>query len=256
MKELILNNKNVLVVDDNSINQLIVKHSLAKLGATTAQATDGLEAIEKLQANNFDLVLMDIQMPGMDGYETTRFIRNQLKSNIPIIAMTAFALQGEDEKCLECGMNGYVAKPFTIETLAASIVNVVASEKEMVKDPNTLSSGKVTVDISMLYEISGDDKSYIGLMVHTFVENMPETVRKMENYLQQKDYDNLYKMAHYAKSSLSVIKVSDARELVEKIELLAKQRKDVETIPLLLREVKEKTEEAEQLLLVEFGTTV
>lgn len=256
MKELILNNKNVLVVDDNSINQLIVKHSLAKLGATTAQATDGLEAIEKLQANKFDLVLMDIQMPGMDGYETTRFIRNQLKSNIPIIAMTAFALQGEDEKCLECGMNGYVAKPFTIETLAASIVNVVASEKEMVKDPNTLSSGKVTVDISMLYEISGDDKSYIGLMVHTFVENMPETVRKMENYLQQKDYDNLYKMAHYAKSSLSVIKVSDARELVEKIELLAKQRKDVETIPLLLREVKEKTEEAEQLLLVEFGTTV
>ncbi len=251
-----LHNKNVLVVDDNSINQLIVKHSLDKLGATSEIATDGIEAIEKLQANNFDLVLMDIQMPGMDGYETTKFIRNQLQNNIPIIAMTAFALQGEDEKCLECGMNGYVAKPFTIETLAASIVNVIASVKDTEMNSHILSLGKVTVDLSMLYEISGDDKSYIGLMVHTFVENMPETVRKMENYLREEDYENLYKMAHYAKSSLSVIKISDVRELVEKIELQAKQKKDVETIPLLLKEVKEKTELAEQLLLEQFGTIV
>lgn len=253
MKENILQFKKVLVVDDNVINQMVVKHSLMKLGATTDIAGDGKEAITFFTKAKYDLVLMDIQMPVMDGYDTTRYIRNKLKSNVPIVAMTAFALNGEDEKCLESGMNGYVAKPFTLESLYNSISRVIDTTMVASANPNILTEADTVVDISMLYEIAGNDDLYIKTMISTFLENLPMVIVKIETAYNSLDWDNVFRSAHYAKSSLSVIKISDIYEWVAKIEHNARFKVELDTIPGLIILIKEKFKVVEHILNEKFS---
>ena len=111
----------ILVVEDNVINQQVAVGSLKKLGVQSDAVADGVEAVKSLQTLPYDLVLMDIQMPEMDGYEATRRVRdpetNVLNSEIPIIAMTAHAMRGDKEKCLAVGMNDYISKPIDIDAL-------------------------------------------------------------------------------------------------------------------------------------------
>jgi len=119
---------NVLLVEDNLLNQVLAKKVLANWKWNTEVAENGLIALEKVKENNFDLILMDIQMPEMDGYETTRNIRKMydpLKCNIPIIAMTAHALVGEAEKCIAAGMDEYISKPFDTKVLKSKIFSVL-----------------------------------------------------------------------------------------------------------------------------------
>lgn len=249
----ILENKNVLVAEDNAINQMVVKHTLLKLGANADIAGDGAEAIEKFKKNKYDLILMDIQMPLMDGYEATIYIRNQLRSTIPIIAMTAYGLNGEDDKCFECGMNDYVSKPFTIENLSAVIQKVLSVPSEVRPNPYILVSKNISVDLSMLYDISGDDEAYIAVMVQTFLENMPNTLRKIEQCLEEENWDSLYQAAHYAKSSLSVIKVSEMFGAVLEIETNAKNKINLQALPTLVHKVYEAFLVAEELLSKKFS---
>jgi PAS domain S-box-containing protein len=121
----------ILLVEDNTFNQVLAQKVLSDWGWRVEVADNGLIAVEKMKEKDYDLVLMDIQMPEMDGYETTRHIREKLpapKSTIPIIAMTAHAITGEEEKCFKIGMNGYISKPFKTETLYQKIVSAVNRE--------------------------------------------------------------------------------------------------------------------------------
>ena len=253
MQNLDLKYNKILVVEDNNINQLVVKYTLQKLGISIEIAENGREAIDKLTHNSYDLILMDIQLPEMNGYDVTRYIRNQMNNTIPIIAMTALAINGEDEKCLECGMNSYISKPFTVESLHHAINKVYKAPPVVAHHPHIISTSQVAIDMGMLYEIAGDDREYIHTMVTTFLENMPDTLQKMEDCLGAKDYDSLYRAAHYAKSSLSVIKINDVQGLVEKIEQNAKKRVELETLESLLDQVKEKFLIAEKVLVEKFG---
>lgn len=102
----------VLVVDDNAMGRQMLRAMLENIGIQVSEAKNGLEAVDKVDAEEFDLVLMDIQMPGMDGYETTRRIRNDKRfSSLPILAITAHAMAGDKERCLGAGMNDYISKP-------------------------------------------------------------------------------------------------------------------------------------------------
>ncbi|MES2592466.1 MAG: PAS domain S-box protein [Bacteroidota bacterium] len=111
----------VLLCEDNALNQNLAKKVFIKFGIDFVIAANGKIGLEKLKESNFDLILMDLQMPEMDGYQTTIIIREELKLKIPIIAMTAHSLVGEKEKCFEIGMNDYVGKPFTQEELYSKI---------------------------------------------------------------------------------------------------------------------------------------
>lgn len=118
---------NILLVEDNTMNQLLAMKVLSDWGWHVDMVENGIEAIEKLSQKNFDIILMDIQMPEMDGYEATRQIRNKFsepKCNIPIMAMTAHVMPSEEEKCYKAGMNGYISKPFDTQTLYAKIVAI------------------------------------------------------------------------------------------------------------------------------------
>lgn len=116
----------VLVVEDNMLNQKVIQLTLKKYGFTSEVAGNGKIAVDKLRTDgNFDLVLMDLQMPEMDGYEATHLIRNDLKQDIPIIALTAHAFNEEREKCMQAGMNDFIPKPFNPEELKQKILSFV-----------------------------------------------------------------------------------------------------------------------------------
>jgi PAS domain S-box-containing protein len=119
-----LKNVRVLVAEDNIINQKVVQKTLMKQNAHVEVVGNGQLAIEKLLIGNFDIVLMDLQMPEMDGYTATKHIRQVMKRNIPIVAMTADAISGESDKCIEVGMNGYISKPFDADDLYNKIIEL------------------------------------------------------------------------------------------------------------------------------------
>lgn len=107
----------ILVAEDNSLNQKIATFLLEKEGAKVTMVGNGKEAVLRLEQETFDVVLMDLQMPEMDGFETTRYIRNIMKSDVPIIALSASNYDGEKEKCREAGMNACITKPIDIQKL-------------------------------------------------------------------------------------------------------------------------------------------
>lgn len=116
---------NVLLVEDHEINKLLAETILTNWKMNVTHAENGKIALGLIKENNYDIVLMDVQMPVMDGLEATRRIRNELKSNLPIIALTANAIKGDDIKCFEAGMNDYVSKPIEPSTLFNKILNLV-----------------------------------------------------------------------------------------------------------------------------------
>jgi two-component system, sensor histidine kinase and response regulator len=122
----------VLVVEDNPVNQLLAVRLIEKQGHSVAAVGSGQEALEALQEERFDLVLMDVQMPQMDGFETTCAIRRQecqSGQHLPIIAVTAHAMQGDRERCLLAGMDGYVSKPINTKDLCAAIAAVAGDRR-------------------------------------------------------------------------------------------------------------------------------
>ena len=130
-----------LVAEDNAVNQTLIARLLEKRGHTVVLAQNGREALEMLTKQHFDIVLMDIQMPEMDGFEATKLIREEEKdsgAHLPIIALTAHAMQGDEERCLACGMNGYVSKPINMEELFA-VIEKVTSDINYEPGPRTSS---------------------------------------------------------------------------------------------------------------------
>lgn len=115
---------NILIAEDNKMNQILAVTVLSKYGFTADVAENGKIAVDMLQQNKYDLVLMDMQMPEMDGYEATRYIREVLKDDIPIIAFTAHAMSGERDKCLALGMNDYISKPFDANDLHSKVAGL------------------------------------------------------------------------------------------------------------------------------------
>ncbi|MFB0925669.1 MAG: response regulator, partial [Vicingaceae bacterium] len=120
-----IEHKKVLLVEDNKINQLLAATILKNWKMKVEVAENGLIAIEKLKDENFDVVLMDMQMPIMGGIEATVIIREELKLSIPIIALTARAIKGIDKECMEAGMNDYISKPFNQSELFNKILNLI-----------------------------------------------------------------------------------------------------------------------------------
>jgi len=127
MNTQLLSGKNILVVEDNMINQMLVKHTLSTSGAFIDICDTGTKALEKINHKQYDLVLMDIHMPELDGYQTTVVIRKEMKLTLPILAMTALAVNGEENKCLSLGMNGYVSKPFTQQSLYSAVEKMMST---------------------------------------------------------------------------------------------------------------------------------
>ncbi len=238
----------VLVAEDNLINQKVVSITLSKQGATVHVEANGLAAMTALRAGNFDVVLMDLQMPEMDGYKATRMIRRELDGTIPIIAMTADALKGEAERCFDAGMNGYISKPFEPKDLYQEILRLTQKRKQL-REQTTIQMKNDLIDFTYLEELSGNDPSYISEVLNLFLGTMPEGLEQLEHLAKNTtDWDAIYRQAHFLKSSVSVIRIRNVFDSLTKIEAAAKAQDRAILLPVL-EEILATYNEAHPLLM-------
>ncbi len=183
----------ILVAEDNVMNQNLMRHLLTYWNLEFDIVNNGKEAIEALQQNDYKLLLMDIQMPVMDGYTTTMKIRNALGMNIPIIAMTAHAMAGEREKCLSYGMNEYISKPIREKELFKIMNNIL----------KTNGGGAELLDLGYLKEISGGNAEFEISMIEQFLQQVPDELEAMKEAFDKTNYSELTHIAHNFKTSVS-----------------------------------------------------
>ncbi len=220
----------ILLAEDNEINQLFVK-TILKPKFNLTIVSNGKKAMDLLKHESFDLILMDLHMPEMDGYETTDQIRklNDLsKRNVPIIALTAAAIKGEKEKCLEKGMNDYISKPFEPDDLIRLILNNLrikphknSIKKETTNAKNPKHNFKF-VDLSYLESIGDDDGQFKNDLLRIFREQIPKLMTQMTDCLKMKNYAELGAVAHKAKSSVAMLGIKKLKNDMEKLEHDAK----------------------------------
>lgn len=199
VKQKPLKKLSILLCEDNILNQKLARSVISEFGFDLDIANNGEEGITMFKNKKYDLILMDLQMPVKDGYQTTEYIRCELKSNIPIIAMTAHSLVGEQQKCFDIGMNGYVPKPFKQVDLLNEINRVL---KKLPPESNFKG-----IDLTYLLEMSCEDQNFVNEMIGLFVNKVPNEIDLLEKAIGNKDYDSVKKIAHNMKSSLPIFKL-------------------------------------------------
>jgi signal transduction histidine kinase/DNA-binding response OmpR family regulator len=212
---------NVLLAEDNATNQMLARILLEKDGHSVVVAGDGKEALASLERYPFDLVLMDMQMPEMDGFEATAYIREREKEtggHIPIIAMTAHAMKGDKERCLEAGMDGYVSKPIRARDLAeaiASLMSVPAKER----------SDAVLERAVVLKRVGGKVET-LRKLVELFQEESNQLMRDINDAIAKGEAIKLSRAAHSLKGAVGIFADGAASEAAQKLETLG-QRGDL-----------------------------
>lgn len=239
-----LSGKRVLVVEDNEANQKVIYHMLDKVGIEADLADNGKVAIKLLEDGfQYDLIIMDLQMPEMDGFETTKYIRQNLKLTLPIIAMTASALRNEKIKCMEVGMNEYLNKPFIPADLFRELRRFLLKKEEEASDNNDSrihSESKKLYSLNHLIEL--DDMDCLCEVLQIFLESTPVMMGEIKESIAAKDWEEVYKKSHKLKSSIGILQMGKLMSVVSKIESDAKEKKNLQEIP-------GNFEKAEELLL-------
>ncbi len=199
----------ILVAEDNKLNQTLLKHLLTAWRLSFDIVDSGIAAVEKLQTGAYDLVLMDIQMPGMDGYAATREIRTKLKLGIPVIAMTAHAFAGEREKSLNHGMNEYIAKPINERELYRLIVQFTGindhrpeANKDMDKEDLF---GYQFIDLQYMRGISEGNKEYERSVTEQFIAIIPLDIDTLDSALAGGDQATIRHTAHSMRSDVVIM---------------------------------------------------
>ncbi|HEX5652547.1 MAG TPA: response regulator, partial [Chitinophagaceae bacterium] len=213
------NNVKILVAEDNIMNQQLIKHLLKNWNFKFDLVFNGIQAVEALKKDEYDLVLMDIQMPEMDGHMATRTIRNELRSNIPVIAMTAHAMAGEKEKCLNVGMNDYISKPLNEDDLFNIILRYAKTDNISlgVKAPD-----KSVINLDYIEQFSENDKDFKREIIREFVTTVPDNIQTMEKAINEKNYTTIFRVAHDMKTTVHFMGLTVLiGHLLQKIEELA-----------------------------------
>ena len=211
----------VLLVEDNDINRLYAKSILETWKCKTDIAENGMIAIEKLKSNMYDVILMDVQMPVMDGYEATKAIRMMAlpASATPVVALTANATKKDIEKCLAAGMDDYVAKPFTPDDLYQKLFN-----KLKIKAGSYSKKIETLFDLQYLKSISGNNQEFVREMVHTFIQSVPLLITEMETALELRDGLVISRVAHQIKPTLTLLGIHQLKDSAIQIEEMANKK--------------------------------
>lgn len=212
-----MNTLRVLAAEDNLINQKIITLALEKHGVSLTIVNNGQLAVNLLTKTNFDVVLMDMQMPVMDGYEATQYIRKELKSSIPIIALTANTFSDEIEACMDAGATAHIAKPFSPASFYDDIIRIVSSRKHTDHDDYPI------VDFSYIMELAEDKPGYVEQVLSIFMEYTPDGLATLEQLIRYSDdREEMSRQAHYLKSGLGVVRIKDVQDYLQEIETTAK----------------------------------
>jgi PAS domain S-box-containing protein len=221
--------KKILIVDDNDMNRLVASIILENYGPEIFEAKDGIDAIEKVALLQPDLVLMDLQMPGLNGLDATIAIRNT-GNNLPIIALTANAIKGENDKCFASGMNDYVPKPFKEEDLLKVIAKWLGKEgsitKKLIETKIVMPEEECLYDLTNLKTISGGNEVFIKKMLHIFCDQTPQMVIDMLAAYNLKEFEKMGSLAHKIKPSIDNLAINSLKQVVRDIETAGKTKVD------------------------------
>jgi two-component system sensor histidine kinase/response regulator len=229
----------ILVAEDNPTNQEIALAILEGAGIIVEIANNGKKAVEALQRSRFDAVLMDIQMPEMDGYEATKMIRKDSKfKSLPIIAMTAHAMKGDEEKCLEAGMDGYVSKPINQDRLFHTIWKSMEYQKRepypmepeapeamdiKVKQIEDLPERLPGINIQDALSALNIEKTVFKHILIGFLKNNKESANKIRDAFDKKNMEILVQLAHSLKGSAGNIGASDLHKAAQELETAGRE---------------------------------
>lgn len=224
----------ILMCEDNEANRILVQHLFASTNIELDIAENGRMGIEMFPQKRYDVVLMDIQMPEMDGYQATAWMRKELKSEVPIVALTAHSSAKEKEKCIAAGMNDYLSKPFKKSELFDLIspwlkTTEAASEKE-----------DFAFSLEIIKEASMGNTGFENQMLNLFLEQSAESLEKMKHLHTQQDWDAISKQAHQLKSSFGMFLMDTS--LLDKIE----KRTDHSELDKQLEQLEEQIERANE----------
>ncbi len=236
-----IKNIKVLVVEDMALNQLLMKTLLDDFGFERDIAENGKIAIEKLARKSYDIILMDLQMPEMNGFEATEYIRNTLHSNIPIIALTADVTTVDVAKCKAVGMNDYIAKPVDERILFSKIVGLVKKSihsNTIYPAKNDLHQKEKYVDLNYLNQRTKSDPALMLEMISIYLEQTPPLINAMKQSFQKQDWDSLHAAVHKMIPSFSIMGISsDFEGMAKKIQEYARSQQQIEDIADLVLQI-------------------
>ncbi|KQW99395.1 PAS domain S-box protein [Flavobacterium sp. Root420] len=247
----------VLLVEDNSINRMVAVNSLHYFNCMVTEAANGMEAIEILKDKNFDIILMDVQMPEMDGIEATIKIREEFKLQIPIIALTASAFKSEVDKCKTAGMDDYIAKPFEEFALIETISRNLHREPKKRPDSTPVNSVEKErlYDLTNLQNISKGDQEFTRKMILTFIDQINELLPQGEAALGCDDFLTLSHLVHSIRPSIEIMGILSITAQVNTLEMLSREGVDKERIGTVFSQVKSILASAVEQLKEEIGRT-
>lgn len=237
----------ILLAEDNFINQKVAIRILNDAGYYVDSVMNGIQAIEAVRKRNYDLVLMDVQMPEMDGFTATSVIRkiNSDKSQVPIIAITAHALMGDKEKCLNAGMNDYISKPISSEKIIALLDKwlKIKSENEIQSEIQNETNTEQEVSIESIFDFAHLDKMSLSSvefqkeLITTYLQDVNIRSKKLEVYINANDFTKIATESHTIKgASMSVGAVLIGKIALD-IEMEGKQ-KEASRLPDKIEELK------------------
>lgn len=213
----------VLVVEDNEFNQMLIENILNDNEYVVDIVGNGQLAVEKVRQKSYDIVLMDIQMPVMGGVEATKIIREQLGSDLPIIALTANALKGDEEKYKSQGMDDYVSKPFEEADLVAKMNNLISRNRQ-------------GFDLSNIKKIARGDSDFVASLLDQFIKDISATLTALRDCRQGGGVAEIKQLVHSMKSSIKILEISQLEEIVRQIELWPEDAEDDEELYDFVRE--------------------
>jgi PAS domain S-box-containing protein len=266
----------VLIAEDHDINRFIIEKMFKEWGLTPTFAITGVEAVKAAKEQIFDVILMDIEMPDMNGYRATEIIRAELpypNNTVPIIAMTGHAMAGEKEKCIGIGMNDYLSKPFKPEDLkqriadltGKSVINntpdeqaqsAVTAAKETAPIAETSVGSRPLINLDFLKEISENNDQFFVEFIQMFLQNTPASISEIENAISNQNWEAIRQAAHKMKPSFNYVGLKELSGISAKIEDLAKRNEDMEMIKTNIEQIKKVCEIAYTELEQEIKTII
>lgn len=214
----------ILMAEDHEVNQFLAKSIFEDAGIPLDICSNGQEAVDLHKKLVYDVILMDIQMPVMGGQDATRVIREELSSQVPIIALTANAIKGDHEKYLEYGMNGYVSKPYEPINLFEKILEMINPDHKPQQPSHTDMSKlnyeeKALFSLDQLNKISNGNNTFIQKILNSFLEHTPAIVDNLEASLNAKEWQRSSELIHRLKATYITLEVKELLDIMGDVEL-------------------------------------
>jgi CheY-like chemotaxis protein len=245
----------ILMADDVEINRYLVKVQLRKFDFDIEFASNGEEVIEKLKNAHYDIILMDLQMPVMDGYETAKKIRAEFENenfNIPILAVTGYSDKTVIEKCFHAGINDHITKPYSSDDLYNKIINLLSDNKYFEKRFCVLPELHKTtkeyelqyINLGFIEEVSEGNVDFVREMIEYFLSNTPAFLLDFKKSIEKEDWDSIRQQSHKFSTQLSYMGINMLVKDVELIEKYASEKKHINIIKSLIVKIEIITYEA------------